>query len=160
MVIETNAFGTHEFLDLCEQLGCDAYISGNVGTGTPQELMEWIEYMTSDSDSTLANERRKNGRDKPWKVKYVGVGNESWGCGGNMRPEYYADEYRRYATFVKSYSGNKITKIACGSNGGDVNWTDTVTRIIGARNMAGLSLHYYTLPSGSNWNHKGAATGF
>src|SRR4051794_34294883 len=77
MVTETNAFGTHEFLDLCEQVGCEAYICGNVGSGTPQEMMEWVEYMTCDSpDSTLANERRKNGRDKPWRVKYFGVGNE------------------------------------------------------------------------------------
>ena len=159
MVIETNAFGTHEFLDLCEQLGCEAYISGNVGSGTPQEMMEWVEYMTSDSDSTLANERRKNGRDKPWKIKYLGVGNENWGCGGNMRPEYYADLYRRYATFVKNYPGNRINKIACGSNGEDYNWTDEVMQRVGDRMMDGISLHWYTLPTG-NWQKKGSATGF
>ena len=95
-VIETNQFGTHEFMDLCEQIGAEPYICGNVGSGTVQEMMEWVEYMTADGDSTLANERRANGRDKPWKLKYFGVGNESWGCGGNMTPEYYADEFRRY----------------------------------------------------------------
>src|SRR5450432_1268059 len=99
-VIETNAFGTHEFMDLCELIGADAYVGGNVASGTPQELEEWIEYMTSDSNSALANLRRQNGRDKPWKVPYIAVGNENWGCGGNMRPEYYADVYRRYSTFV------------------------------------------------------------
>jgi alpha-N-arabinofuranosidase len=158
-VIETNGFGTHEFLDLCEQLGCDAYISANVGSGTPAEMVDWIEYMTSDSDSTLAKERRKNGRDKPWKIRYLGVGNESWGCGGNMRPEYYADEYRRFATFANSYSGNRIFKVACGSNGEDFNWTDIVMKQVGARNMNGISLHWYTLPTG-NWQTKGKATDF
>jgi alpha-N-arabinofuranosidase len=157
-VIETNAFGTHEFMDLAEQIGADPYISANVGSGSPQEMMEWIEYMTSDSDSDLANLRRRNGRAAPWKVPYVGVGNESWGCGGNMRPDYYADEYRRFATFIKNYSGNRVTKIASGSNGEDYNWTD-VLMSRAARNMQGLSVHYYTLPTG-DWNKKGSATGF
>jgi alpha-N-arabinofuranosidase len=157
-VIETNAFGTHEFMDLTELIGADAYISGNVGSGTPQELMDWIEYMTSDSDSTLAGLRRQNGRAQPWKVPYVGVGNESWGCGGNMRPEYYADEYRRYSTFVKNYSGNRIQKYASGSNGEDYNWTEVLMAQAGRR-MQGLSMHYYTLPTG-DWNRKGSATRF
>ena len=104
--VDTNAFGTHEFLDLCEMLGADAYINGNVGSGSPQEMMQWIEYMTSDADSELANLRRRNGREKPWKIPYFAVGNETWGCGGNMRPEYYADEYRRYATFIKNHKEN------------------------------------------------------
>jgi len=90
-VIENNHFGTHEFLDLCEQVGADPYICGNVGSGTPQEMMEWVEYITSDSNSTLANLRRQNGREKPWRLPFFGIGNESWGCGGHMRPEYYAD---------------------------------------------------------------------
>ena len=157
-VIEPNTFGTHEFMNLCEMIGCDAYVCGNVGSGTPQELMEWVEYMTSDSESTLAMERKANGRDKPWKLKYIGVGNESWGCGGNMRPEYYADEFRRYQTFVKNYSGNRPMKIACGSNGEDFNWTD-VLMDRATRQMGGLSLHYYTLPTG-NWQKKGSATTF
>jgi alpha-L-arabinofuranosidase len=125
-VIETNHFGTHEFMDLCAMIGTEAYVCGNVGSGTPQEMMEWVEYMTSDSDSTLANLRRQNGRDKPWKLAYFGVGNESWGCGGRMRPEYYADEYRRYATFVKNYSGSSTQKFACGANVDDYDWTEVL----------------------------------
>lgn len=157
-VIETNAFGTHEFMDLCEQLGAEAYVCGNVGSGTPQEMMEWVEYLTSDSDSAMANLRRQNGRAQPWKVAYFGVGNESWGCGGNMRPEYYADEYRRYATFVKSYSGNRIQRFASGANAEDYNWTE-VMMSRAARQMHGLSVHFYTLPTG-NWQKKGSATQF
>src|SRR5947209_1255442 len=110
-VIETNAFGTHEFMDFCELIGADAYIAGNVGSSTPQEMLEWVEYMTSDSNSTLANLRRQNGREKPWKVNYMAVGNENWGCGGSMRAEYYADLFRRFSTFIKNYSGNKVQKI-------------------------------------------------
>jgi alpha-N-arabinofuranosidase len=157
-VIETNAFGTHEFMDLTELIGAEAYISGNVGSGTPQELMDWVEYMTSDSESTLATLRRQNGRVKPWTVPFVGVGNESWGCGGNMRPEYYADEYRRFATFVKNYSGNRVQRYASGSNGEDYNWTEVLMSQVGRR-MQGLSMHYYTLPTG-DWNRKGSATEF
>ena len=157
-VVEDNAFGTHEFFDLCEQVGCEAYVCGNVGSGSPREMMEWVEYMTSDADSPMANLRRQNGREKPWRLKYFGVGNESWGCGGNMRPEYYADLYRRYNTFVKNYTPEKITRIACGANSDDYNWTDVLMKIVGPR-MHGLSLHYYTLLTG-RWEKKGAATGF
>jgi alpha-N-arabinofuranosidase len=156
--VDTNAFGTHEFLDLCEMLGADAYINGNLGSGTPQEMMEWIEYMTSDTDSTLAQLRRQNGRDKPWKVPFFAVGNESWGCGGEMRPEYYADEYRRYATFIKNHSGNRIQKLAVGASDQNYNWTEVLMAQAG-RFMDGLSLHYYTLPTG-DWGHKGSATQF
>jgi alpha-L-arabinofuranosidase len=157
-VIETNHFGTHEFFDLCEQIGAEAYICGNIGSGTPREMMEWVEYITSDSDSTLADLRRENGREKPWKLAYFGVGNESWGCGGNMRPEYYADNFRRYRTFVKNYSGNDVYAIACGSNGEDFNWTEALMSVAGAK-MNGLSLHWYTLPTGV-WAAKGSATDF
>ena len=156
-VVENNHFGTHEFFDLVELLGTKSYISGNVGSGTVQEMMEWVEYMTSPADSPLANERRAKGRDEPWKLDYFGVGNESWGCGGNMRPEYYADLYRRYNTFVKNY-GPKIYRIACGANEGDLNWTEVLMESVGWR-MDGLSLHYYTLPTG-DWSDKGPATGF
>ena len=94
-VTENNHFGTHEFMDFTELVGAEAYVAGNMGSGTPQEMGEWVEYMTSDLATTAANERRANGRLKPWKVKYFGVGNESWGCGGNMRPEYSADLHKR-----------------------------------------------------------------
>ena len=157
-VVENNHFGTHEFMDLCEQVGCEPYICGNVGSGTPQEMMEWVEYITSDANSPMANLRRQNGRDKPWKLRYFGVGNESWGCGGNMRPEFYADNFRRFNTFVKNYPGNQVFRIACGANVADYKWTEVLMENVGRR-MNGLSLHYYTLPSG-NWSRKGSATEF
>lgn len=117
-VVENNHFGTHEFFDLCEQLGCDAYVCGNVGSGEVREMQEWVEYITSAARSPMADLRRQNGREAPWKLPYFGVGNESWGCGGNMRPEYYADLYRRYATFVRDYTGNRVQRIACGARRG------------------------------------------
>ncbi len=157
-VVENNHFGTHEFLDFCELIGTEPYVCLNVGSGTVQEAMEWVEYMTSDASSPMANLRRANGRQAPWKIKYVAVGNESWGCGGNMRPEYYADEFRRYNTFVKNYAGNRITRVAGGSNGDDLNWTETLMANAG-KQMDGLSLHWYTLPTG-NWKKKGSATEF
>ena len=156
-VVEDNSFGTHEFMDLVEQLGTDAYVTGNVGSGTPQEMMEWVEYMTSDAISPMANLRRQNGREKPWRLPYFGIANEPWGCGGNMRPEYYADEYRHYNTFVKNYDRAKpIYRIAAGANAEDYRWTEVLMSVAGRR-MDGLSLHYYTLPTG-NWGTKGSAT--
>ncbi|HXN35172.1 MAG TPA: alpha-N-arabinofuranosidase [Opitutaceae bacterium] len=160
-VVEDNHFGTHEFLDLCEMLGIEPYVCVNVGSGEVREAMEWVEYMTSDSDSPMANLRRANGRDKPWKVHYIAVGNESWGCGGSMRPEFYADNFRRYNTFIKNYDRgpqNRIYRVACGPSEDDYEWTDTLMRLAG-RQMDGLSLHYYTIPSGS-WRSKGSATQF
>jgi alpha-N-arabinofuranosidase len=157
-VVENNHFGTHEFFDLVELLGTQAYVCGNVGSGTVQEMMEWVEYMTSNADSPVVRERRANGREAPWKLDYFGVGNESWGCGGNMRPEYYADLYRRYSTFVKNYGKDRIYRIACGSNDFNLHWTEVLMERAGDR-MDGLSLHYYTLPTG-NWKDKGPATGF
>ncbi|MGD0767820.1 MAG: alpha-N-arabinofuranosidase [Tepidisphaeraceae bacterium] len=157
-VIETNQFGTHEFLDFCEQIGAEAYLCGNVGSGTPREMMDWVEYVTSDSPSTLASLRRRNGRQSPWKLPYFGVGNESWGCGGDMRPEFYADQFRRYRTFVKNYSGNHVQAIACGANGPDYNWTE-ILMDKAARRMNGLSMHWYSLATG-DWVHKGSALNF
>ena len=158
MVTETNAFGTHEFLDLCEMLECEAYIAGNVGSGTPEEMQDWVEYMTFDGDSEMANLRRKNGRDKPWKIKYFGVGNENWGCGGNMTPEYYSDLYKRYQTYVRNYPGSKITKVACGPGGTDYNWVEVIIKNIGTR-MDAYGQHYYVRGTG-NWTQKGSATDF
>lgn len=156
-VVENNHFGTHEFFDLCEQLGTDAYVCGNVGSGTVQEMMEWVEYISSDSQSPMADWRRKNGREKPWKLPFFGVGNESWGCGGNMRPEYYADEFRRYNCFVKNYSGNEVFRIACGANVDDYRWTEVLMERAGGH-MQGLSLHHYSLTNG--WPPQGSATDF
>ena len=157
-VIDDNSFGTHEFLDLCEMLGCEAYIAGNVGSGTVEEMQDWVEYMTSDSDSDMATLRRKNGREKPWRVRYFGVGNENWGCGGNMSAEYYADLYRRFQTYVRNYSGNRIVKVACGPGGTDLRWTEAVMEKA-ARHMNAITLHYYVRGSG-DWTKKGSATEF
>jgi alpha-N-arabinofuranosidase len=158
-VVENNHFGTHEFMDFCEMIGAEPVVCGNVGSGTVQEMMEWVEYMTSDADSPMANLRRQNGREQPWKLRYFAVGNENWGCGGNMRPEYYADVYRRYNTFIKNYSGNRVYRIACGASDSDYRWTE-VLMSQAARHMNGLSLHYYTLPTGSWSGSKGSATKF
>ena len=141
-VTENNHFGTHEFFDFCEQLGCEPYICGNVGSGTVQEMQQWVEYITFPGVSPMADWRKKNGHAQPWKLKYFGVGNENWGCGGSMTPEYYADQYKRYATYVRNFGDNRIFKIACGPNGGDYHWTEVLMREVGQR-MDGLALHYY-----------------
>lgn len=157
-VPESNAVGTHEFFDLVEMLGADAYVNGNLGTGTPQEMAEWIEYMTSEGDSSLAQLRAKNGHPKPFKVDYFAVGNETWGCGGNMRPEYYADLYKHYTTFMKAPKERLPKFIASGGHDDDTTWTDVLSREA-ARGTDGISFHYYTLPTGV-WERKGAAVGF
>ena len=155
--MEDNSFGTHEFLNLCEMLGCEAYISGNVGSGSVEELSQWIEYMTCEDGTPMAALRKQNGRDKAWKVKYLGIGNEAWGCGGNMRPEYYADVYRKYATYSHSYPYNHLVKVASGASDYDYNWTKVMMDMVGNR-ANGLSLHYYTV---TGWNgSKGSATKF
>lgn len=157
-VVENNHFGTHEFMLLCELLECEPYICGNLGSGTVQEMSEWVEYMTFDGDSPMARWRKENGREKPWKLKYFGVGNENWGCGGNMRPEYYADLYRRYQTYCRNYGDNKLFKIACGPNTADYHWTEVMMKEAGSM-MDGLSLHYYTL-EGDTWPDHGSALDF
>ncbi len=155
-VTEDNSFGTHEFLDLCELLGTEAYISLNVGSGTVQEASEWVEYITSENISPMTDLRKKNGREDPWNVKFWGIGNESWGCGGDLTPEYYGDLFRRYA----SYARGAEYKIACGASENDYNWTEQVMKKTSNKQnlMQGLSLHYYTLPY--NWQKKGPATNF
>jgi alpha-N-arabinofuranosidase len=165
-VVEDNSFGTHEFMELCEQLGCEVYINGNLGSGTVQEMSEWVEYLTFEGVSPMADLRAKNGHPEAWKVKFFGVGNENWGCGGNMTPEYYANEYRRYQTYVRNYNSDQsISKIACGANGDDYHWTEDVLKTTHDHTqpqfhgfMDGLSLHYYTLPNG--WEPKASATEF
>lgn len=157
-VAENNEFGTHEFFELVEMLDTEAYIAGNLGSGSPQEMAEWLEYMTSDTESTLANLRRKNGREEPWKVAFFGVGNETWGCGGHMRPAFYADLYRQYATFLKSPRNNRPKKIASGGNNESTDWTEELSSSV-TRNMDGISHHYYTTPTGE-WEPKGKSTGF
>ncbi|MCL2500040.1 MAG: alpha-N-arabinofuranosidase [Defluviitaleaceae bacterium] len=157
-VVEDNSFGTHEFMELCRQLDCEPYINGNVGSGTVQEMSEWVEYLTFDGVSPMAQLRKDNGQEKAWRVKYWGVGNENWGCGGNMRPEYYADLYRRFATYVRNYGENKIYKIACGACDWNYDWTEKLMSIAGHQ-MDALTLHYYTFP-GDDWHKKLSATEF
>ncbi len=158
MVTDDNSFGTAEFLELCDLIGCEPYIAGNVGTGTPEEMSNWIEYLNYDGQSTLADLRRLNGHPKPYRVSFWGVGNESWGCGGDMTPDFYTDQYKRYASFCKNYPGTPMKKIASGSNADDYNWTETCMKKISAWQMWGISLHYYTVAN--NWDHKGSATKF
>lgn len=161
-VIETNAVGTHEFLDLCEQIGCEPYLAGNVGSGSPAELRDWVEYCNAAGGS-LAELRAANGRKDPWKVRLWGVGNETWGCGGNMTAEYYANEYRRYATYTRDFPNAPLYRIAAGPRNDDYHWTDVLMREafkgpIGGSMLQGLSLHYYTVPG--DWPPKHPATGF
>ncbi|MCE4540009.1 alpha-N-arabinofuranosidase [Pelomonas sp. P7] len=156
-VPEDNAVGTHEFFDLVEQIGAEAYVNGNLGTGSAQEMSEWLEYMTGEGKSTLTDLRRKNGRDKPFRVHYFAVGNEAWGCGGNMRPEYYADQYRQVASFLKTPGNNRPIFIASGGNGLQTEWTEVLSK--GVHSVNAISHHSYTLPTGQ-WEHKGAAVGF
>jgi alpha-L-arabinofuranosidase len=154
-VVEDNSFGTHEFMGLCDELGCKPYICGNVGSGTVQEMDEWIEYMTFSGESPMSRLREENGHKDAWKLPYFGVGNENWGCGGNMRAEFYADQYRRYQTFVRQYGPDKIMKIAGGANVDDYNWTDVLMKnALGF--MDGLSLHNYTFEY--SWEDKRSAT--
>lgn len=159
-VVEDNAFGTHEFLNYCELIGTEPYICGNVGSGTVEEMSKWVEYITFDGESPMANLRRENGRDKPWKVSFWGVGNENWGCGGNMTPEHYANLYRNYATYCRNYGDNRLLKIAGGANSADYNWTEVLMKNVGAGQMWGLSLHHYTVPKGWGPGGKGSATQF
>ena len=157
-VTEDNSFGTHEFMELCRQLGCEAYISGNVGSGTVQEMSDWIEYCNMGGVSPMASLRREHGRMEPWNVRYWGIGNEAWGCGGSMRAEYYADECRKFATYMRNYDGDhRICKIACGPNTADYHWMKTVIERAGHM-IDAISLHYYTVPR--VWEDKGAATEF
>lgn len=164
-VVEDNSFGTHEFMELCRQIGCKTYVNGNLGSGTVQEMSEWVEYMTFNGVSPMADLRKKNGHEQPWKVDFFGVGNENWGCGGNMTPEFYANEYRRYQTYVRNYDHEKpIKKVCCGANVDDYFWTEGVMKTCFSHAewahgfMDYLSLHYYVHPEG--WEIKGSSTDF
>jgi alpha-N-arabinofuranosidase len=155
-VTEDNSFGTHEFLDLCEQLNTEPYICGNVGSGTVEEMSKWVEYINFDGISPMADLRRANGRENSWGVTYWGVGNENWGCGGRMRPEFYADQYRRFATYCRNYGDSRLRRIAGGSHDKDFKWTEVMMKEIPHNMMWGVSLHYYM----TEWGNKGSATVF
>jgi alpha-N-arabinofuranosidase len=157
-VTEDNSFGTHEFLELCRQLGCEPYLSGNVGSGTVQEFSDWVEYCNMGGQSPMADLRRANGREEPWHVKYWGIGNETWGCGGNMRPQFYADLCRQYATYLRAYDETRQPyRIASGANADDYHWTRVLMEIAGGF-VDAVSFHYYTVPN--VWEHKGSALDF
>ncbi len=157
-VTEDNSFGTHDFLNMCELLGTEPYLAGNVGSGTVQELADWVQYVNFAGESPMSKLRRENGRDKPWKVKLWGVGNEAWGCGGNMKPEYYADTYRKYSTFMSDWTNTGgLFKIASGANSADYNWTEVLMKNIPAHMLNGIALHHYSV---IEWNKKGPATDF
>lgn len=153
-VTEDNSFGTHDFLNMCKLLGTEPYLAGNTGSGTVQELADWVQYVNFEGKSPMSDLRTKNGQAQPWNVKFWGVGNEAWGCGGNMTPEYYVGEYRRYATFME---GKDLFKIASGANVADYHWTETLMKGIPLNMMDGIALHHYSFPS---WEKKGPATGF
>jgi alpha-N-arabinofuranosidase len=166
-VVEDNSFGTHEFLDLCELSGAEPYVSGNVGSGSVREMAEWVEYLTRADDSPMAALRRAHGRDEPWRVPFWGIGNEAWGCGGNMRAEQYASLARHYSTFVRDQGDNEVYRIAVGPSDGDYAWTEAMMRsfddlaadpLAPAAPFQALSLHYYTMTG--SWSDKGAATQF
>jgi alpha-N-arabinofuranosidase len=157
-VTEDNSFGTHDFLDMCELLGAEPYVSGNVGSGTVQELADWVQYVNFDKNSPMSKLREQNGRTKPWKVRFWGLGNEAWGCGGNMRPEYYADLYRKFSTFMNAgWANGQLFRIASGSNSSDYNWTEVLMKNIPINMLQGLGLHHYSV---IDWNKKSSATGF
>ena len=156
-VTENNSFGTHDFLNLCEKLGTEPYLSGNVGSGTVQELSDWVQYTNFDGVSPMSKLRKENGREKPWKVRFWGLGNEAWGCGGNMKPEYYANIYRQYATFMTSTGNERLYKIASGASDADYNWTEVLMRDIPHNMLDAVALHHYSV---IDWNKKGPSTTF
>lgn len=157
-VTENNSFGTHDFLNMCKLLGTEPYLAGNVGSGTVQELQEWVQYVNFSGESPMSNLRRKNGQDQPWNVKFWGVGNEAWGCGGNMTAEYYANIYRQYATFMTDWTNTGgMFRIASGANSGDLHWTEVLMRDIPHHMLEGIALHNYTV---IDWNKKGSSTDF
>jgi alpha-L-arabinofuranosidase len=168
-VVESNEFGTHEFMDFMAQIGSEAYLSINVGSGTPQEAAEWLEYMTTAQPTTLGKERAANGRREPYKVAYLGIGNESWDCGGNMTAEYYLSQLKAYSRFVRNFNpaqekADQMLKIAVGPGGGEprfMEWTDVIMKgwkdHTWSWDIDGLSLHHYTVV---DWNAKFTSLGF
>lgn len=156
---EPNTFGTHEFFNLAERLGAKTYLNVNLGSGTVEEAADWLEYITGTGETTLAQERRANGRIEPWTIDYLSIGNEPWGCGGRMRPDYYADLYAHWASFMFTDEQDPVMIVA-GPHDGNIEFADEVLDhpMIGEVSN-GISLHFYTLPT-SDWSAKGAAIGF
>jgi alpha-N-arabinofuranosidase len=157
-VTEDNSFGTHDFLNMCMMLETEPYVSVNVGSGTVQEVADWVQYINFEGISPMSDLRKMNGREQPWHVKFWGVGNEAWGCGGNMTAEYYANIYRQYATFMTGWSNSeRLFRIASGANSSDYHWTEVLMRDIPHNMLEGVALHHYAV---MDWSNKGPATGF
>lgn len=158
-VKEDNSFGTNEFLDMCEMLHTEPYLSVNVGSGTVQDVDDWVKYVNyKPGTGPMTELREKNGRTNPWQVKYWGVGNEAWGCGGNMTAEHYANVYRQYATFMTNWNNSdRLFRIASGASDDDYHWTEVLMRDIPHNMLDALALHHYSV---IDWNHKGSATDF
>ena len=157
-VTEDNSFGTHDFLNLCEVLETEPYLSANVGSGTVQEVADWLQYTTHPEGSPMAKLRKENGREEPWNVKYWGVGNEAWGCGGNMTAEFYSDVYRRYATFMNDWNpadSTGVYRIASGASGNDYHWTEVLMKNIPKSLIEAVALHHYAV---TDWVDKGPST--
>lgn len=142
---EKNEFGTHEFIRFCDMIGAEPYICTNVGSGTVEEARSWIEYCNSHQSTALADERAQNGSPHPFNVKFWGVGNESWGCGGSMYPEYYANLFRQFATYMKA-TDRSISLVACGSHPGIPEWDAIfLERMKGTEHLVDyLALHIYS----------------
>lgn len=157
-VPERNAFGTHEYFEFLHMIGADAYVSANVGTGSVQEAMDWLEYMTSDQDTTLTRLRKANGHAAPWKVSLLGIGNETWGCGGNMTAQYYTDLFKQYATFVRTKPEARPQIVASGDHDSTTDFTETLMKETGGE-LDAIDFHYYTI-LGPQWENKDTATGF
>lgn len=158
-VKEDNSFGTNEFLNMCEMLGAEPYLSGNVGSGSPQELADWVKYTTHPAGSSpMPDLRTKYGRQNPWNVKYWGLGNEAWGCGGNMTAEHYADVYRQYATFMTNWNNSDaLFRIASGASDDDYHWTEVLMQKLPPNMFNALGLHHYSV---IDWNKKSSSTDF
>ncbi len=157
-VTEDNSFGTHDFLDLCERIGAEPYLAGNVGSGTVKDLSDWVTYVNHPGGSPMAELRKKNGREKPWNVKMWGVGNEAWGCGGNMTADYYSNIYRQYATFMTGWTNeSKLFRVASGASDGEYAWTETLMKNIPSQMVDGVALHHYSVLS---WEEKGPSVNF
>lgn len=157
-VTEDNSFGTHDFLNMCEVLGAEPYLAANIGSGTVEDLIDWVQYVNFDGESPMSKLRRENGREEPWNVKYWGVGNEAWGCGGNMTPEYYSNLYRQYATFMAGWSNDgALYRIASGASSDDYNWTEVLMKNIPSNLVSALALHHYSV---IDWSDKGPSTEF
>lgn len=157
-VTEDNSFGTHDFLNMCELLKTEPYLSGNVGSGTVQEFADWVQYTNFGGRSPMSDLRRQNGRENPWNVTFWGIGNEAWGCGGNMTAEHYVNVYKQYTTFLSDWNNtSKIYRIASGASSDDYHWTEVLMRDIPKHLIAGVALHHYSV---IDWNKKGPSTGF